>query len=531
MSNLRTTENGRNACLVAQRHILERRISRFFERNVVIDFAAWQAGTQEFDINTMLSAQGEFNELNDDEILDLYSLLGTIGGLPETIADINVYVDPTTGSDETGTGSATRPYASLWFLSYLPKVINHDVRIILKNDLTTTDDLVFDFQIGTGTFSIMGDGAYTIIENGITTAAVTPTNGTSQHIVNTVGPWAANHENTWFLATAGAEVNRASPVFQSDNAASVFTVLRIPLNGLGAADTGAFIRPTITLTCPSITFRCKEAESYDLNDSRGCRIAMVNLLIYIENGGDNVYNAAVIDNDGPMLMSFTKIYGDIGTGHFSSDINTLNAVDTDLDTYANSGLLNLNSDTNPLSFVPDCAGFIWDDATSGTAGMMADDGAIIWNFSSRRAIELKFSAEIAYGGAGYVIMESGAFTINTFATYGLIAAGLGGAFQVNDSLANIDSVDCVWSDNIIVVNNGSVNATQVCANVGMGTVSGYGIYFYGIGRVQINDAGTFLTGVTNDILFATVNPAVASAHPAAYLDVNDTQGTQVKRLA
>ena len=113
MSDLLNTSEGRNVIIEAQRFLLKRRLARFFKRNLAIDFEQYEKGLGEFDLSTLL---GQLNVAWDDELRDLYRLLGTVGGLTESIAETEINVNPATGSDITGTGSADRPYASLWFI-------------------------------------------------------------------------------------------------------------------------------------------------------------------------------------------------------------------------------------------------------------------------------------------------------------------------------------------------------------------------------------------------------------------------------
>lgn len=532
MSNLRNTENGRNACLAAQRHLLEKRLSRFFERNLVIDYDRWSAGTQEFDIGTMLAAQGELNSAHDAEILELYSLLGTVGGLPETIADINVYVNANTGSDATGTGSAARPYASLWFIETLPRRIEHNVRVILQSDVVTTYPLHFDFEIGNGTFALMGQGPATVIETGLTVNATTPTNGTAGLVVNTTAVWSADRELTFLRAIDGVEANRVSPVHQSDHTASQLVINRIPLNGLANPDEIEFIAPSLELTCPSITFTCRSPRAYDLEDSRGARVALVNINVNIQGVVNDTNECLYIENSGAMLMSFVRFVGDITSGRINSDINTVNFVDTDLETYANCGILNLNNDTTPLSFVPDCGGFIWNDAIGGNQPLICGSSSRVWSFCCRVLVGLLDTTQIRYCSVGYISGKNGVFYIGTVMAYGRISAGLGAGFEFTCCRVEMDSVDVITADNVVTILSATdISVKSANRNPGLGTVSGYGIYFFGIGRCQLNDAGTNFDGATNDIYFATVAGGAAAAHPAAYLEANDTQGTQVKRLA
>lgn len=160
-SNLLNLVDGRAALTVAARFLLERRLSRFFKRNLVIDYNQWLQ-TGQFTLDTLL---GSLNGLNDQEILNLYHLLGTVGGLTQSIADTTIYVNGVTGDDATGDGTASAPFKTLSFMETIPSILNHKYRVVITGDVSDpTRDLFFNFEFGPGgSFALIGSGLPTVL--------------------------------------------------------------------------------------------------------------------------------------------------------------------------------------------------------------------------------------------------------------------------------------------------------------------------------------------------------------------------------
>lgn len=128
MSNLLTTENGRAAMRQAAIDVIHDRIKRWFQRNTVIEFNSWIVDGV-FDIGNVLAS---LNVEHDSEIYDLFDLLNYLLAGSSTVEDRQFWVDPINGSDATGIGSLTQPFASLEFLKYsIPETVEHEIRVTL----------------------------------------------------------------------------------------------------------------------------------------------------------------------------------------------------------------------------------------------------------------------------------------------------------------------------------------------------------------------------------------------------------------
>lgn len=530
MSNLLTTNLGRYAIITAQKYLLQRRISRFFKRNIVIDWDRWRRGVSEFDLQTIL---GALNTIHDTEILELLQLLGTIGCLDFTIADMNIYVDSVNGSDETGTGSVSRPYQTLWFIPFLPKTIRHNVRIILLASIDITEGLTFQFNFeDSGTFSFVGQGNATVLEGGLTVNTVNSLNSSSGLHITPTAVYSAHRQLTWLRATSGIDSGNACPVFLDDNTAPEMVTLRIPISSINAGDTFEFIEPSIKVTVPYINIKCKSPEYCNDIGSRNSRVTIANMEITMLN--DYSVNNLLIHNSGNMMIAFVKINGNtIGTSEnftIRSSINNGNPFDVDLDTYVNTDVANLFNDTS--TFVPDMCGFIL-FGTIGSERVFVRQEARVYNMVTRHPCQMLNSAYLAYSAARWVELEFGNLVCDTVLTDGHVVLGEAGAFETNACIAYIHDCDCITSDNVISILGDS---TLIVNNVSrsapfLGGVTGYGLYFYSPGRVEIDSVPTNLNGSLGDIAWYTINPFGTSVHPGAYLSANDGQQSIVKRLA
>jgi hypothetical protein len=342
MSNLLNTETGRNALLVVQRWELQRRMSRFFDRNIVIDFANWQQALQEFDLGTML---GALNVAHDQEILDMFSLLGSIGGLDVSIADMSINVDAVNGSDVTGTGSGLRPYATLWFMPFLPRVINHKYRILIHEDIDLDGPLSITNTIGPeGCLSFIG---------------VSPEEEVNQALASSILSTAI-HQGTWneigsnsavttalcksfVQMTSGGEQDKAAPVNRVDVANSMFWFRRAGMVGLAPTDTFRFIRPRHSFAMTTLDIdTIGSRRVLNMADYQCSKVNFINLRIEMNVGiGEQIMSLRGL----PVGFWFCQISQ--GASNYPieirTDVNAWNPNDTmaDLQTVAQVTIANL----------------------------------------------------------------------------------------------------------------------------------------------------------------------------------------------
>jgi hypothetical protein len=350
MSNLLNTEEGRNLIFVAQRYLLQRRFSRFFKRNIEIDHEQWSKGLGEFDLATTL---GQLNVAHDDELLDLYRLLGAVGGLSHSIADTEIHVNPSSGSDIDGTGSSDRPYASLWFLDRLPRFIRHYYRILIYSDIGAgriTLDHTFERE---GSISFVGVGPAVEVLSGtagaITGVASTYEAGVVLDLDTT--PSALAH-NYFIQMTSGADDGKAAAVGRVQVADDWIACRYIPLDGVSDPDTYRYIEPAVEMQVQSIQVMFRSSQRPGHDNSERTRVTFANLKIVLED--DDIRQKLVLNADGDTNFAFCQILSDSVSEsdpfiRISSPVNSARPQDYGaLSALSQSGVENLFQDINIL---------------------------------------------------------------------------------------------------------------------------------------------------------------------------------------
>ena len=286
MADLLASQTGletlnRIACFLGRR-----RMSRNLIRSFYIAFHDWQQ-TGYFDKTTLLN---ELNELTQDELVDLNTLLGELGCYESTQAVMTIYVDPTNGSDVSGDGSSTYPYASLSFLDTFPREIDHNVRVMLLNDLDmVASPLNLNFTMGpNGCFSLIGRAAPTTVNTsagaGPFTVTVAASHGTAPttdyaHILTFADAWGVDElYGKWLRFESGSN---AGEVFQiHTNSANSITIRGGCFANPSAGDTISIIEPTVTLSCQRINIEMTGPENNytSLTPSDGYDSSRLNLM-------------------------------------------------------------------------------------------------------------------------------------------------------------------------------------------------------------------------------------------------------------
>lgn len=534
MSDLLNTATGRNALLVAQKFQLERRLSKYFHRTIVIDVNDFHYGLNEFDLATML---GQLNVARDPEILELFSLLGAIGGLQHTVIDQSYYVNATTGSDVTGTGSVARPYASLWFLENLPRRIDHKVRIVLQTDVNaSTYDLHLDFDFGNnGSFVILGQGAETFIGGSMLISDIYTLIGYGAVGAETAAAPPLGVDDSFMLANVFAV-----PIHDhfQNGLNHYYNVIPYPWNigGVIVGNSMYVVNPTRNLTVRSITAQCTG------NNVVGhSQLAILNLHVdfAVPPPGPAFHRTNprfVWENKCDSTLSFVKFthwWGAIASqpgARISGRINKASLLDhIECLNLADTGLHNLdNPNTDGAPFSPFICG----------ARFCSDSGATHLNQFEMRGADI-FAIDCAYGALAYAenqiedcafgqvqchnaniyIRESMLDGIQT-----LVGTKDRGAIEGYSSI--IDAQDCTIldSDNCVVAHSNCMIKISFVGHADgetNGTISNAGLYADGYNNFQLyyDDAGGIgpsiygLTGAVADMIGVAIAGPVLVAYP------------------
>jgi hypothetical protein len=541
MSNLLTDTEGRNVVLTAQRHLLERRIARFFKRNLVIDYAQWSAGGQ-FDLDTLL---GDLNEGLDQELRELYRLLGHVGGLQETVQDEEIYVNPAAGSDETGTGDTAAPYASLWFLANLPRIIRHQVSVILLGDVDYDDILTLCHQFeGEGCLNIIGQGAavdpYGGVLNG-TISAHTAERNTWNFVTLSVNPTNACYKYFW-RPTSGGAADNAAAINTADDPAGRIWVRFAPTAGIANTDSYTYALPAHTLRIEGASLTAlngwnSTSESSLLAISR---INFINLNIDLDPAPDR--SRTFVTSGAPMGFWFVRILAPDDTHSAGADLIFRNPINrhnpatstSDLETQAASGLNNLflSAGETPVS-----AGLMvvnreadirheWNDAVIA----LESDARIYCVDCMARWEIIRANVELRSCSARSILVQNGFAYFNNV---GAVAQFTGAAtydVYLQNARATFFENLLGGSDTAIVLQSAFIRLVQTGGD-GSGTISFYDycVDLTGISKVFLGTAWQGTVPTINDIIFNDPAAPVAAAFPAIDAVVTDALENSVMR--
>jgi hypothetical protein len=523
-SNLLGTTTGVNAMVTAQRHLLERRLSRFFKRNLVIDYNQWKSGGG-FTLETLL---GELNGHHDEEIIDLYRLLALVGGTPYTVADMLIYVDPINGSDESGDGTVDHPFESLWFIGTLPKRINHTVDIMFLSDVSVPNyqELTLDYEFGPdGYLNFIGVGAPTVVEGPLTVSTTGAVGSGAGMYVKMTSAIGAVHAGEFLMATSGGNSGQAQPIhsrFSSDT----FLLIAGSFPALAPGDTMNVVRPSVKFSCRALTLACRNGSWYSNIVRDNGRISFSNLVIDIANSND-ARNALLIDNTCPACFGFVQLDPpDDGTWKVKSGVNVQSPTGS-AESRSSSGVTNIADFGTESS--QHFAGMAIKDTGKNFPGIV-EQGCIQW-WCTRGLITLKKESKMNHVSCERIESYLAVSEIFSTMVEGRANAGAGGGLESYNSLHDIDGLIVLNSDNVIALISQSTITLQKAERDGTySTISAYGIYFQSSAFLELRDAGANLTGALGDIRFDCVSPGVTSTIPAAYGWTNQ-QAAVVKRLS
>jgi len=522
MTNLWTTAAGRAATKEAIYQVMRRRMSRFFGRNFVVQFNEWiQSGKTAF---SFLDTLGDLNDFHDTEILNLYELLGVIGELPETLADIDYYVTEA-GDDINGLGNATEPFASVSrALEAIEKTtINHQVRILVDNTVagvltTYTDDVWYlPHDIRDGSLAIVGVGAAIETYAPIVLTAYTAL-GSGGHQYDVAGaPWIANEWQGSFLQpTDGAAIDRAFSV-QQNAVATLYThkYTTIP----GAADTVRGIAPPVEIELNKVTIKGQGPDIVAAN-ILGSRIALVNLRLNFEGSTHTEGQFETDSAEQRIFLDFVAMsFSDGSTSNLqlkNSRINEYEPVDGTLEAISACGIDKAGTVAGP--------GFTCHRATKGL------DDAIMALIDNTTVYRMTIAENI--GG-----VQIGTARIFNCALGGGVALYvplwyLDSCFCSNNGAAdafNFHMGDLKFTQSYIQAGNNGINvdnarvylADMVCdpAIVRFGVEAGANVH------IETGDALAVFVGTLGALNFTAPNPDVVVAWPAAGAIVTDGLAT------
>lgn len=384
----------RMACFLGKR-----RMSRHLKRSFWIAFDGWKQ-TGYFDKSVFLN---ELNMLNQDEIASLNQFLGEeLLCLDATQKTKNIYVDSVNGSDLTGNGSTDHPYASMAFLVNFPKEINHNVRVILLEDLDMGEDpLNINFTVGPdGCFSLIGRGAPTVVNTSAGAGPFTCTAVTNYgaapasdygHYMTFADTWGVDElRGKWIRFDSGACEDEA---FQIHGNTAHDIYFRGGCKGDPAInDTVSIIEPTITLKCQRINLEVIGPSNYSINYD-ACRLNIMNLNIDIRGSYVDSYQF-ILKSTVESQISFVTIITNDSNHHevvLRSNLNQYLSADDNITTYTETALDNIDLSVasccgiqmyNPDSITPTSISLVIENADAIRCIDTREEAYIIGNVRS-----------------------------------------------------------------------------------------------------------------------------------------------------
>jgi hypothetical protein len=362
MSNLLNTTSDRMIVIEAQRYLLRRRISRHWQRSLVIAWDEWRTTGNRFSLATLVN---QLNNAHDTEIRELAELLGIVGGFTATIQDLSYWIDPVAGDDASGDGSQANPYKTLWFLDLLPGVIRHAVRVMVLADASGLGAGISD-PINTSRFSFEGNGGFlSIIGVGVPHAISGPwtaaasantgyTDGNGGLKIDVGGAVLVpkNFEHHFVRFLTGNLAGKAFPVLTNTDQIIYLPYTWIPVT---AGETFDIVRPTPRMYS-TITLGHSAPDYEPAGAKTGARVGIFNFMA--ETGNPTLASDFGLSISAPSVFSFATILTN-GTSMLvrNTSINTTYTPDLQVNILSNTGLDNLNYDGIEMGSQAKLSGF------------------------------------------------------------------------------------------------------------------------------------------------------------------------------
>lgn len=536
MADLLTTDRlllWRLACHAGRNHM-----ARYLERSFYRTWEEWK-NSNYLNIETLLNSM---NPVVQDELQSIGNMLGYNGCFDgATYDNMTIYVDGTSGSDVTGDGSDSRPYQSLNFLQYghFPNFINHNVRIVLRGNITA-EALHFPQVLGpNGSLVIVGQGG---------PFTVPTTSGSGPFEIDTagVGPYTVGGSNVgwrfnmkapttfgidelygkWLRFTDGPCQHECLPVHMN-TATSIFT--RSGWSGLPAAGNHVeIVEPLPTLTCPRLNFELR-GSNYIHSDDRSSRFVLANLKIDI-TASPTAQRQFSVRNSCNSNISFVTLECESAMSNhciIDGSLNRYTAWDNSVYTLSSTGIPNIDSLYDHGDDETNCGLLIYNNDWPPVA--FVNDQA--------RLFSTQIDSIVGIDARGLVLNSANLFRC----AIGSVFVEADGYRAISDNFFSGDPAGAMvtlYRAPFLDLNRNWFNEGQDCIHVffgdarlancdspGAGAITGFGIVFQkGAARV-VSNAATGHTGLvgTGGQLFFNAGLG-ATAYPIADAQVTDALG-------
>jgi len=445
-----------------------------------------------------------------------------------TAANTDLYVNSTTGSDESGDGSIAQPYATIVkAYNTIPHWIKHRVRLLIAAGTYTEDfpSFVGNKFSDNGSLAFIGVGVPSVVAAGpftLTGSAAVGTNAGLKLTAAAAGFTVDAHYGKFARLLDGTRINYAYPVFAND-ADDIWSINFT--NKPSVADTFDIVKPAVTITAQRVTFDLSnQAEMWD-SSWANARIAVVNINL---DFSASTATGGLLTAIGPgyLWLDFVRVVMPAGVYEpvmlvGGPTINYYLPLDSTLLASSGSSVVQIGA--------AEMSGFTV-ERVGGPPGSLGDFG--IYNSSIRMLGSVCRGDIIVYESGGR-FTRCAAGRLMTFVSkiicensmfYG--KAGSIGFSSHAGTTALL--VYCHVLTGTSAFRSGSADLGLVGCTC-EGTLTGYGLEADALSKVRITGAIT-LAGISGDIEWSAPTPATTSAWPAADgTSVNDGLGAVVTR--
>jgi hypothetical protein len=288
--------------------------------------------------------------LNSNQISEL-----GVGLVDETWGDIAWYIDPVTGNDATGDGSAAYPYKSFACLDNIPRVVKHEIRIRPKaGTYSYFPELVFHEYFGNGRIIIDASAEIFPVSEGPLTIQTRTGVGDTSPEGYTIGvdlqvsgaPGWTNDEHwpKFVHMTSGSYAGYIFPIFKNTSDTVTITA---DWGGTSATNTFNIVDCPVQITVPNeVIIRgnmegAYQAEDYDAESPY--KVSFVMCGVSINANGTRQARRPFRIEKVVSVLSFCSLVNDWTAGSFDAETlelekSSVNAHPLDSGTLDNSAL-------------------------------------------------------------------------------------------------------------------------------------------------------------------------------------------------
>jgi hypothetical protein len=448
---------------------------------------------------------------------------------PTTIADMDIYVDTSTGNDTTGNGRVSAPYATITkAYEAIPNTIKHRVRLLITAGTYTNDfpELIDNKFEGNGSLAFIGVGVPSVVEAGPYTLTGSIDVGVTAglKLSASAASWTTDaYYGKFIRMLSGTRANDAYPVLAND-ADDVWSTYYS--SKPTTTDTFDIVKPAVTATASQITFSLADQSEMWTSSWGNARVAVINMNLDFSSSSRGAGLLAFY-GPGSIWLDFVRVIVPDTTWapvmlYDGPSLNYYLPLDTGLQAASGSSIEQIGD----LS----CVGFTIERA-SGPTNSVTDlaiysGSALINNMTCRDSLEVYYTGSVFTRCAlGRLLPFVSGMTATNVLLYG--KTGSVGFSSSAGTLAILSNIHVLTGTSAFRTNNAQISLNNCTCE---STLTGYGLEAYVLSNVSVSGSVANLTGVSGDIIFKAPVPEIVASWPTADGDgVTDGLGAFIIR--